>query len=396
MRGGEKVLEALLEMYPDADIFTHVYRPGKVSDIIRARPVTTTFIDRLPFSATLYRKYLPLMPLALEQLDLRAYDLVISSEAGPAKGVLTRPDALHICYCHTPMRYAWNMYHEYLEGTNWLIRTLMPQSMHRLRLWDFQAAARVDAFAGNSRHVARQIRKFYRRDATVIHPPVDIEKFAPSAEIGDYYLWVGQFTRYKRPDLAIDAFNALARPLLMIGDGEELAKLRKKAGPTIRILGRQDDAVLRHHYARCRALIFTAEEDFGIVPIEAMASGRPVLAFRGGGALETVIEGVTGLFFHRQDPECLMRAVSDFEATEATFDTRRIIQHAKLFAPDVFKRRFLAFAARAAAAQRLDEDRLWQDDLDDTPAEAPPAAEDDRVAPLPVAWARPPSGYRVR
>jgi glycosyltransferase involved in cell wall biosynthesis len=352
MRGGEKVLEALGDIFPAADIFTHVYRPAAVSVALNRHHIRTTFINNLPFAATQYQKYLPLMPLALEQLDLRAYDLVVSSESGPTMGVITRPDALHLCYCHTPMRYVWSMYQDYLAGANPLIRSVMPLDMHRLRMWDFQAAARVDGFATNSHYVARQIEKYYRRDAEVIHPPVEIERFAPSDGVEDFYLCAGQLARYKRVDLAIVAANALGRRLIVIGDGENARHLRKIAGPTVTFLGRQDDDVLRRHYATCRALIFPGIEDFGIVPVEAMASGRPVLAYRAGGALETVVEGVTGLFFDEQTAESLMTTMLEFEARAHAFSSARLVQHAKGFARGVFRQRFVDFVQRSTAAQK--------------------------------------------
>jgi glycosyltransferase involved in cell wall biosynthesis len=365
MRGGEKVLEALCEIFPAADIFTHVYRPAGISPALNARTIRTTFIDRLPLAAKLYQKYLPLMPLALEQLDLRAYDLVVSSESGPAKGVITRPDALHLCYCHTPMRYVWSMYHDYLAEAGAPVRLVMPWIMHRMRQWDFQAASRVDAFAANSNYVAQQIRKYYRREAEVIHPPVAVDGFAPSEDIEEFYLCVGQLTRYKRIDLAIVAANALARRLVIIGDGEEAVPLRAMAGPTVTFLGRQDDAVLRRYYAACRALIFPGKEDFGIVPLEAMASGRPVLAYRAGGALETVLDGVTGLFFDDQSPESLMAAMRTFEGRAQEFSPARLVEHAGQFGPDRFRQRFVDFVQRNAAAH-------WRDGSNPAPADLGP------------------------
>jgi glycosyltransferase involved in cell wall biosynthesis len=354
MRGGEKVLEALCDIFPGADVFTHVHRPAKLSQTLNRRSIRTTFIDRLPFAGTQYQKYLPLMPLALEQLDLSAYDLVISSESGPAKGVITRPDALHLCYCHTPMRYVWSMYHEYLAEANPFIRRIMPLVAHRLRQWDFQSAARVDAFAANSRYVARQIGKYYRRDAEIIHPPVNIAGFAPSQEIGDFYLYVGELVRYKRVDLAVAAANALGRPLVVIGAGKDAAFLRAMAGPTVIFLGRQDDDVVRRYYATCRALIFPGREDFGMVPVEAMASGRPVLAFGAGGALETVIDRKTGLLFAEQTTESLVAAILAFEEREREFSPAVLCDHASRFSPSLFRQRFLDFAQRSIAAHWRD------------------------------------------
>ena len=356
MRGGERVLEALCELYPEADIFTHVYAPDRMSETIRRHRVQTTLIGRLPGARRFYQLYLPLMPFALEQLDLRAYDLVISSESGPAKGVLTRPDALHICYCHTPMRYVWSMYQEYLEDLSGLKRWLMAGLLHRIRQWDVTSAARVDHFVANSHNVARRIRKYYRREAMVILPPVDLERFGSPARAAaeDFYLCIGQLIPYKQVGLAIRAFNQLGKHLVVIGEGKQRVELGKLAGPNITFLNRVDDATLRDHYARCRALVFTADEDFGIVPLEAMASGTPVIAFGCGGALETVVPGRTGLLFPEQTPESLAQAVLAFERVEHLFNPETIADHAAGFSKQHFKeafRRFVASVTRETAEQ---------------------------------------------
>jgi glycosyltransferase involved in cell wall biosynthesis len=339
MRGGEKVVEALGELFPHADIYTHVYDPSAVSEALKRHTIKTTFIQKLPFATRRYQSYLPLMPLALEQLDLRGYDLVISSESGPAKGIIIAPETLHVCYCHTPMRYVWDMYHDYLAGTGPLARFIIRPLIHYLRLWDLTTAARVDHFITNSAYVARRVRKHYRREAEVIHPPVDTEAFAPAAECGDFYLMVGQLVRYKRADIAVEAFRRMNKRLVVIGDGEQLPALERTAAPSVTLLGRQPFSVIRDHYARCKALIFPGEEDFGIVPVEAMASGRPVIAYRRGGAMETVVEGVTGLFFDQQTPESLIEAVERYEATECSFSSAAIVQHARGFAKDRFEAR---------------------------------------------------------
>ena len=332
MRGGEKVVESLCEMFPDADIFTHVYVEDKMSDIIRRHKIIPTFINALPRAPRMYKNYLPLMPLALEQLDLTGYDLIISSESGPAKGVVPAAGAVHICYCHTPMRYIWNMYHEYRKGANVLARFLMPPLAHYLRTWDAATSKRVDSFVANSKTTAARIKRYYGRKSTVIHPPVDTEAFAavPAEELGDYYLMVGELVSYKRPDVAVEAFNQMKKKLVVIGGGEMLETIRKLAGSTVTVLGSQPFDVLRHHYARCRALIFPGEEDFGIVPLEAMASGRPVLAYGRGGATETVVDGVTGLFFHEQSTKGVTDAVADFESR--TMNSDDIVAHAQSFA----------------------------------------------------------------
>lgn len=338
MRGGEKVVETLCELFPDADIYTHAYRPSRVSDTIRRHAVRTTFISRLPFPTRLYQAYLPLMPLALEQLDLRAYDLVISSEAGPAKGVLIRPDARHICYCHSPMRYLWDMYPEYLAEASVLMRPAIRLLAYYLRRWDVASADRVDHFVANSHNVARRIWRCYRREADVVHPPIDIDRYGPAnRRQGDAYLCVGQLVGYKRVDIAIEAFNRMGKQLVIIGDGAMKAELVRRAGPTIRFVGRVDDAALADAYSFARALIFPGEEDFGIVPLEAMACGCPVLAYGRGGALETVLPNRTGFFFDQQTPESLMLAVARFEAAEASLDPLEMAAHARAFSKERFK-----------------------------------------------------------
>ena len=356
MRGGEKVVEALCEMFPEADVFTHVYDPKNISETIRRHEVRTTFIQKLPRAKRWYRRYLPLMPVALEQLDLSGYDLIISSESGPAKGLLVPSGALHVCYCHTPMRYVWDMYHQYLRDSGFIMRLLMVPGIHYVRQWDAVSAGRVDHFIANSVNVAKRIRRHYRRDSEVIHPPVDTTNFAPASERGDFYLIVGQLVRYKRVDVAIDAFNKLGRRLVIIGDGEESGALSRRAEDNISLMGWQPPEVLADHYARCRALIFPGEEDFGIVPIEAMASGRPVIAYRKGGALETVVEGITGIFFDEQTPESLSDAVARYETETADFEPDVIVRHARSFDRAVFKRRMRETLDRLLEERLLDAD----------------------------------------
>ena len=336
MRGGEKVVEALCEMYPQADIFTHVYVPETISDRIKQHRIIPTFINALPRAARMYKTYLPLMPLALEQLDLRGYDLVISSESGPSKGIIPPADALHVCYCHTPMRYIWNMYHDYRDGAGRLTRLMMPPLSHYLRMWDVTTAARVDSFVANSATVARRIRRYYGADSTVIHPPVDTSAFsvASPGERGDFYLMAGELVSYKRPDLAVRAFNEMKLKLVVIGGGEMLDELRRIAGPTVTIMGTQPFEILKQHYARCRALVFPGEEDFGMVPVEAMASGRPVVAFGRGGATETVADGISGVFFAEQTVGAISAAVRRLASLE--IDPAKIAAHASRFGREQF------------------------------------------------------------
>lgn len=336
MRGGERVLERLLHLFPDADIFTHVHVPEAISPIINARPIRTSFIQRLPGARRHYQKYLPLMPMALEQLDLRGYDLVISSESGPAKGVIAPPGALHLCYVHSPMRYLWDHYHDYRETTGGLNRLLMPPLFHYLRNWDSASAARVDRMVANSTFIRKRIAKAWRREADVVHPPVAVSEFAPTSEVSPRYLWVGQMIAYKRPDIVVEAFNRLGLPLLMVGDGDLHQAIQRKAGPNVTVLRRLDFKALKEAYATCRALIFPAEEDFGIVPVEANASGRPVLAYGRGGLRDSIVPDVTGLFFDEQTVEALIAGVEAIERWLPEFDPADAVANAARFAPERF------------------------------------------------------------
>jgi glycosyltransferase involved in cell wall biosynthesis len=353
MRGGEKVVEALCDMFPQADIFTHVYVPDAISEKIRRHSVNTSFIAKLPKAARHYQTYLPLMPLALEQLDLRGYDLVISSESGPAKGVIPPPSAVHLCYCHSPMRYLWNMFHEYRASAGFLRRGAMPFIAHYLRMWDVTSAARVDQFVANSHNVAARIHRYYGRTAGVVNPPVDVAAFEKVTEDQreDYMLMVGELVAYKRPELAIRAFNQMKARLVVIGGGELLAQMRHLAGPTVSVLGPRPFADLRHHYARCKALIFPGEEDFGIVPVEAMASGTPVIAYGRGGALETVIPNLSGMLFEEASVDAIIAAVRAFNDTN--FDADRIMAHAEAFRVERFTAQMKAQVDRLFAARGL-------------------------------------------
>ena len=358
MRGGERVLEALCRMFPDADIYTHVVVPENLSETIRRHRITETFIARLPFARRGgYKRYLPLMPLALEALDLTGYDLIISNEAGPAKGIVPAPGAVHINYCCSPMRYIWDQYHIYRDQAGLVTRLMMPLFAHYLRIWDATAAMRVDHFLADSQHVANRIRKYYRRDADVVYPPVMTDAFmpVPPSERGDYYLWCGELAKYKRPDIAIDAFNASGRPLIVIGDGEERATVEKRAKANIHFLGKAPFEVLQHYVPRCRALIFPGEEDFGIVPLEAQAAGRPVIALGRGGALETVIEGKTGFFFQKPNADALNSVIDAFEASGLEHDCEQAARENAL--------RFSEAAFRGGVRAALQTCGIdWQDD----------------------------------
>jgi glycosyltransferase involved in cell wall biosynthesis len=356
MRGGEKVLEQILDMFPAADVYTHAYDPDRLSATFRKAAVTTTFIAQLPFAKRFYRHYLPLMPMALEAVDLSGYELVISSESGPAKGVLRSPDSLHICYCHSPMRYVWRLGGD-TRAQGGLIGLLSQPLLHYLRQWDLATAARVDHFVANSRNTQRRIAALYRREAEVIYPPVDTRRFELAPEPEDFYLVIGELVQYKRVDLAIDAFRELDLPLVIIGDGGDRKQMMRRAGPRTTFLGKADDATVARHMARCRALIFPGEEDFGIVPVEVMASGRPVIAFGRGGALETVVPGRTGVLFNTQTMAGLVEAVREMEERHDRFVPADIQHHARTFDTAVFRERmrdFILIALERFRAQAKD------------------------------------------
>jgi len=339
MRGGEKVLEALLEMFPEADIFTHVHDPKAVSDLINRRRVVTSRIGRLPFAKKLYQFYMPLMPRALMDFNLQKYDLVVSSESGPAKGVVPNPNAFHLCFCHSPMRYLWDMYHEYFRGTGFFVRFFMKRLIPSLRVWDITSANMVDRFVANSDYVAKRIRRIYNRDAEVVSVPVNVERyFATERKPADYYLFFGQVTGYKRADLAIEACIKSGRKLVVAGDGAK-RKMRKKYSKSglVRFAGRVSDEEAATLFSEARALLFPGIEDLGIVPIEANAAGCPVIAFREGGALDTVKENVTGVFFDEQTPESLAKAIESFELNEGLFRDREPFKnHALKFSKAAF------------------------------------------------------------
>lgn len=347
MRGGERVLERICEMYPQADIYTHVVDHNALSQVLKRHSIFTTSIARLPGAKKHYQKYLALMPRALEELDLSAYDLVISCEAGPAKGVITRPDAVHVTYCHSPMRYIWDQYHAYVGAGGRGAKLFLSKVAPRLRIWDQSSATRPDLIMANSQFVRRRIRKFWGREATVVYPPVDVEQFHQSDAVTDEFIWVGQLVPYKRPDIAVDAFTRSGRKLHVIGDGLMLAELKKRAGPNVRFTTRMKFDQLREAYATARALVFTAEEDFGIIPVEAQAAGRPVLVYGRGGGTETVVAGITGLYIAEQTAESVMATLDRFDAWLPDFDPAAAIAQAQNFT----RARFVAgFAAQVKIA----------------------------------------------
>ncbi len=349
MRGGERVLEEMCKLYPDADIFTHVYDPERISPLIKQHKITTSFINKLPMAARHYQKYLGFMPRALEQLDLSGYELIISIESGPSKGIIPDPGARHICYCNSPMRYIWDEYHTYSDSLDPISRFIFSLVAHKMRMWDVTTASRVDAFISNSSFAAARVKRFYGRDSDVVFPPVDTSRFAPSATVGDFFLFASQLVPYKKADLAIEAFRQIDAPLVIVGDGSERAALEKTAPPNVKFLGRVSDEKLAELYAQCRALVFPGQEDFGIVPLEAMAAGRPVIAYGKGGALDTVIPNVTGLFFDEQTPASLIGAITRFRVAEKQFNTDQMVAQAAKFSQAEFRANLKAAIDRILA-----------------------------------------------
>lgn len=340
MRGGERVLELLCRLFPQACIFTLFHHKGSVSRYIEEHPIVTSRLQKVPFSKKNYRYLLPLFPGAVESFDLTGFDVVISTSHAVAKGAIPPRDAVSICYCHTPMRYVWDQYDVYFNAqyTSPLIQSIMPLFRDYLQSWDVSTQNRVHYYIANSRFVADRIHRLYQRDSHVIPAPVDCSFYTPDdSEPEDFYLMVSALAPYKRVDLAIDAFNASGRKLVIIGDGTESKNLRRTAGSNIRFLGRLSDRDVRDYYRRCRALIFPGIEDFGLVPLEAQACGRPVIAFAGGGALETIVEGVGGHFFFSQTIQSLNYAVDTFE--KMTFSSEIIRKRSFQFDAAVIENR---------------------------------------------------------
>jgi glycosyltransferase involved in cell wall biosynthesis len=353
MGGAERVLLALHSLYPQAPIYTAIYDHERVDPRFRSMDIRTSFMQRLPFVKHHHQPFLPLYPFAFESMDLREYDLVISDSSAFAKGVVTRADALHVCYCHTPMRWAWS-FEEYVERERLgrVSRAMLLPVITWLRQWDYAAAARVDVFLANSPNVAGRIAKYYRRTATVLPPPVDVWRYAVATTHDDYFLIVSRLVPYKRIDLAVRAFTRLRLPLRIIGTGRDEEQLRRMAGKNIEFLGWLSDEEVRDQLMGCRALIFPGEEDFGLTPVEAHACGRPVIAYREGGACSSVVEGVTGLFFDEQTTDALVGAVNNFRDDQ--FDPQVIRRHAEQFDTRRFLDRFEHFIeARISEHPRL-------------------------------------------
>jgi glycosyltransferase involved in cell wall biosynthesis len=348
--GGERVVDTIASLFPNADLFTLFLDKQKLSPALQKHKIKTSFLNRSAVARRAHRYFLPFYPLAVEMLDLSGYDLVITSDSGPMKGVITDPESTHICYCHSPMRYLWDGYSAYVRNMPPLTRTLFGLTAHYVRNWDYAAAQRVDHFIANSNYVAGRIRKYYRRDSTVIHPPIDTSQSFIARKHEDYYLTVGRLVPYKRTDIVIDACIKLGRRLVIVGGGPDMNRLKKRSAKNVEFLGEVDDCQLKNLYAHCRALLFAADEDFGMVPLEAQSYGRAVIAFGKGGSLETVIgtyspiraqkayknAGITGVFFGEQTSASLAEAIRSFESCEEIFDPRQIQLHAHKFDKSIF------------------------------------------------------------
>jgi len=348
--GAEKVLEAIYEIY-SAPIFTLVAdRKSLKGTIFEKAKIYTSFIQKLPKAVKKYRSYLLFFPLAIEQFDLSDYDVVISSNTCAAKGVLTKANQLHICYCHTPMRYAWDLYHQYLKetGLNKGLKGIIAKLiLHYIRLWDYSTANRVDYFITNSKWVARRIKKIYGRDSTVIYPPVDVDKFELQTDKENFYLTTSRMVPYKKIDLIVEAFSQMPdKKLVVIGDGPDFKKVKSKAAKNIELLGYQPFKVVKNYTQKAKAFIYAAEEDFGIAPVEAQACGTPVIAYGKGGVTESVIDGKTGIFFKKQTVESIIEVIKQFEKQENKFDPITIRQNAERFSKERFKKEFKKFVDR--------------------------------------------------
>ncbi len=355
--GAEKVLEKIFQIYPEADLFTIVDFLDKANlSFLKPINITTSFIQKLPFAKNKYRYYLPLMPIAVEQFDLSGYDLIISSSYCVAKGVLTGPDQIHVCYCHSPVRYAWDLQHQYLRETGFdkgLFSPIIRLMLHRLRIWDVRSANGVDAFIANSNFVKRRIKKVYNREAVTIYPPVNVEDFELREHKEDFYLTCSRLVPYKRIDLIVRAFKDLPeKRLLVIGDGPEMAKIQSLAGKNVELMGHQPFEVLKQKMMAAKAFIFAAEEDFGIVPVEAQACGTPIIAFGKGGSLESVLGDKTGVFFKEQNAKSLIDAIKRMDSMK--FEAKDIRRQAETFSEERFRSELKEFVDKYLGHQSID------------------------------------------
>lgn len=345
------MLEIFCELFPDAPIYTLLYDEHASGHVFRGKEIHTSFLQHLPLVRSYHRSLPMLMPIAIEQFDLSYFDVVISNSASFAKGVITKPKTLHISYCMTPTRYLWDDSQRYAEQANYprLIKKLMSPMLSYLRIWDRDASARVDQFVSISNFVSKRIKKYYNRDSEVIYPAFDSSKYHVSDKVDEYFLMVGRLVPYKKFDLAIKVFNAIDRPLKIVGDGSDMRRLKKMAKPNIEFIGQVSDPEVAELYSHAQALIFPQEEDFGLVPLESMASGRPVIAYRGGGALETVVQGKNGVFFDEQTEISMVQAIGEFE--HAKFDPQKIREHALKFDKEVFKYKFSAYLNKTLSSK---------------------------------------------
>lgn len=344
MGGAERVLTNFLELYPEAPIYTTICNRENLDFPLKDANIKVSYLQKGKKEIKNHRNLFPFMPTAIESFDLNEYDVVLSSSSSVAKAVITKPDTMHVCYCHSPMRYGWEFSHEYAEkmsGKKGIKSKILSYFLTGIRIWDNVSADRVDYFIANSENVAKRIWKHYRRESVVIHPPVRCSLFDICDVDEEYFLIVSRLQEYKRIDLAVEAFNKLGLPLIIIGDGPERKKLEKLAKDNIKFLGRESDEVIKQYYAKCKALIFPGEEDFGITPLEAQASGRPVIAYGKGGALETVKDGETGLFFKDQKVESIIECIKKFNNMK--FDKRIIRQNAERFDEEIFKMKIFKF-----------------------------------------------------
>lgn len=344
--GAEKVLEQIVYLFPEAEVYTLINHLSNEDTFLKNKEVKTSFIQNLPFSKKKYRAYLPVMPIAIEQFDLSSYDLIISSSHAVAKGVITGPDQLHICYCHSPIRYAWDLQSQYLKESgleSGFKSVLTRYLLHKIRNWDYRTANGVDYFISNSDYIARRIKKVYRRESKTIYPNVDISAFEVQYRKEDFYFTASRLVPYKKIDLIVKSFSKMPeKKLVVIGDGPQFKKIKMIAPPNVTLLGYQDSTTLKSYMKRARAFIFAAEEDFGIIPVEAQACGTPVIAYGKGGALETVIEGVTGVFFDEQSEISLISAIKRFEKIE-NFNSADIRRNAERFSTLRFREEFKTF-----------------------------------------------------